>query len=147
MKPNFKLPISLPPLFIESQSLSLYLFLVFISASAIPDLRAVTRLFSLPLDEKQHLDHVHLRTSPVQCQWHPLCLELMDPVLAALNRWGHSEFSGALLVSTALGPGAAIPDHSFPAPFDRLPLVVAGWNEAVGNLTCACLFQTCPQLQ
>lgn len=44
-------------------------------------------------------------------------------------------------------PGDAIPDRSFRVPFDRLPLVVVGWHEAVGSLTCACLFQMCPQLQ
>lgn len=26
-------------------------------------------------------------------------------------------------------------------------LLVVGWDEATGSLTCACLLQTCPQLQ
>jgi len=61
-------------------------FTVFISASTVSDLRAVTSDFSLSLDEKKRLCRMRGSASPVQCHWPPLCLGLMDRILAGVNQ-------------------------------------------------------------
>lgn len=117
VKPNFKFPVSLAPLAIESQSFSRILLLLSQTSGQSPDCFACLWI-------KRSIWSTCIEQFTWAVSVAPPRLELMDPALAALNQWGTaSSWSCAGL--HCLGT-AAIPDHSFPAPFDCLPLLVTG---------------------